>query len=54
MANKPTEDTLQFLINMSKDDSVRPKIVRVGIMGRDSTGVWRNVLVSTDGKVQVA
>ena len=53
MANKPTDLSLQELKNFSADTSVSPPIPREGMLGQDSEGNYRNVLVNSDGEVVI-
>lgn len=49
MSNKHTEYSNQELNNLSADTDVSPPIPRRGMLGKDSSGNWRNVLVGNDG-----
>jgi len=51
MSQKPHEDSLQFLENKLLDADVRPKVLRRGMLGKDSGGVWRNLQLNKDGNL---
>ena len=42
MAQKPTEDTIQFLENRLLDADVRPKVMRRGSLRKNPDGTWKN------------
>lgn len=49
MANSPTNLSLQYLFNFAADFNVSPPIPRVGLLGQDDSGIYRNIRVDTLG-----
>lgn len=53
MANKPTNESVQILENMSADMTVTPHVLRRGLMGKADDGNYYNITADADGELNV-